>query len=276
MPVIIISSDSYQTGREIAQSAASALGYDLLGREILKKTADRYKVPEDKLTEALHETPSFLGMSMSSKLWNRWLAYIQEAVLSELLRGNVVCQGLAAHLYVLGVPHVLRVRILSDVEKRVTQLVSQRGISSDKARKTLERKKEASRRWSMEAFRLDETDPSQYDLVIGLSQIDQEEAVKIIKETAGYARFRAMTYSIQCMEDLALSGKVRAVLSERFPGTKVRADRGTLVIETLALKRDKEKRVKAIKAIAGEIQGVEYVEVHVINDFLRQAAESFR
>jgi len=274
MPVIIISSDSYQTGREIAGSAAKALGYDTIGREILGKAADKYKLPEAKLTKALHETPSFLGMS--SKLWKQYLAYVQEACLSELLRDNVVCQGLAAHLYVLGVPHVLRVRILSDVEKPVNQLVSQRGISPDKASKLLEREKQASRRWSLEAFRLDETDPSQYDLVIGLSQIDPEEAVKIIKETVGYARFRAMTYSIQCMEDLALASKVRAMLLERFPGARVSANRGTLVIETLALKREKGKKAKAIKEIAGKIQGVQYVEVHVINDFLRQAAETFR
>ncbi len=274
MPVIIISSDSYQTGREISESAGKVLGYGYIGREILKETADRYKVPEAKLTKALNETPSFLGMS--SKLRDRYLAYIQEAALSELMRDNVVCQGLAAHLYVLGVPHVLRVRILSDVEKRAAQLVSQHGISHDKARKLLEREKQARRSWSTKAFRLDETDPSQYDLVIGLSQIDQEEAVKIIKETVGYARFRAMTYSIQCMEDLALASKVRAVLLERFPDARVRADRGTLVIETLALKREKEKKAKAIKEIAGKIHGVQYVEVHVINDFLRQAAESFR
>lgn len=274
MPVIIISSDSYETGREIAESAAKALGFGNVGREILGKAADRYKVPETKLEKALHETPSFFGMS--SKLWKQYLAYIQENALSELLRDNVVCQGLAAHLYVLGVPHVLRVRILSDVEKRVNHLVSQNKISPDRARKILEQEKQASRSWSMEAFRLDETDPSQYDLVIGLSQIDHEEAVKIIKETVGYARFRAMTYSIQCMEDLALASKVRAMLLERFPGARVQANRGTLIVETLALKREKEKKAKAIKEMAGKIPGVQYVEVHVINDFFRQAAESFR
>jgi len=274
MPVLIISSDSYQTGREIAESAAKALAFAFVGREILAKTADRYNVPEAKLEKALHETPSFLGMP--SKLWKQYLAYLQEAALSELLRDNVVCQGLAAHLYVLGVPHVLRVRILSIAENRLARLVSQRGISPDKARKLIEQEKQARGRWSMEAFRLDETDPSHYDLVISLSQIDQEEAVKIIKETVGYARFRAMTYSIQCMEDLALASKVRAMLLERFPGARVQANRGTLIVEILALKREKERKAKAIKEMAGKIPGVQYVEVHVINDFLRQAAESFR
>lgn len=274
MPVIIISSDFYQTGQEIARSAAEALGYDLVDRAILPEAAERYHVPDQRLAQALDQTPSFLGMT--SKLWKRYLAYIQETALSRLLGDDVVCQGLGAHLYVLGVSHVLRVRILSDPQKRVDQLASSQGLSHDKAKKLLEREKEASRRWSMEAFGLDETDPSHYDMVISLSQIDQDEAVKIMKETATYTRFKPMTYSIHCMEDLALAGKVRAVLMDRFPGARVRANRGTLIIETVALKREKERRAKTIKELAGKVPGVEYVEVHVVNDILRQAAESFR
>lgn len=274
MPVIIISSDSYQTGRDIAESAARILGYGLLGREILAKAAEKYKVSDAKLMQALDESPSLL--SRSSKLRNRHLVYIQEAALFELLKDNVVCQGLAAHLYALGVSHVLRVRILSDAGKQVKQLATQQGISLDKAQKLFDRRKTAQRRWSMDAFHMDETDPSHYDLVISLSQIDSEEAVKIIRETVGYPRFKPMTYSMNCMEDLALSSRVRAALWERFPGAKVRADRGTLVIETTALKREKEKKARAIKEMAGQIQGVEYVEVHVKNHIFPQTPRSFR
>jgi hypothetical protein len=42
------------------------------------------------------------------------------------------------------------------------------------------------------------------------------------------------------------------------------------------LKREKRKRAEKIKELAGAIPGVNYVEVHVIHDLLRQAAESFR
>jgi cytidylate kinase len=274
MSVIIISSDYYQIGREIAKKTAETLGYTCLDREILGKVADKYHVPESKLTQALDESPSLLGIS--SKLQNRYLAYIQEVALTEFVKDNVVCQGLAAHLYVLGVSHVLRARVLSDSEKRTQQLASQEGISLKKARKLLDRRKDLRRRWSMDAFKLDETDPSQYDLVISLSQIDQDEAVKIITETVSYRRFSPMTYSIKCMKDRELASRVRAALLERFPDVRVRASGGTLVVETTALKREKRRRAKAIKEIAGSIPDVEYVEVHVTNDILRQAAESFR
>ncbi|MGM0664068.1 MAG: AAA family ATPase [Thermodesulfobacteriota bacterium] len=261
MPVIIVSSDSYGTGREIAESTAKFLGYEFIGREILAKTADKYGVSEARLTQALDEGPSFLRRS--SKIRNRHLAYIQEVTLFELLKDNTVCQGLGAHLYVLGVSHVLRVRILSDPDKRINQLVRQQGVSISKAKKILDREKALQRRWSMNVFNLDETDPSHYDLVVSLSQIDSNEAVKIIKETVSYPRFKPMTYSMNCMEDLALSSRARAVLWEHFPDAKVQADRGTVVIETADFKWEKEKKAKAIKDMVRKIPGVEYVEVHV-------------
>lgn len=274
MPIIFISSDSSRVGEEIAKKTSEALGYTCLGREILGKITDRYHIPETKLIQALDQRPSFFGMSL--RLRNRYLAYIQEAVLSELLKDKVVCHGLAAHLYVLYVSHVLRVRVLSDSEKRAHQWTSREGIPRKKALKQLEHRKTLRRRWSMDAFKLDETDPSHYDLVISLSQIDQDEAVRIVTETASYRRFSPMTYSIKCMEDRELAVRVRAALIERFPDVRVSANGGTLVVETTALMREKRKRTEAIREIAGRIPGVEYVEVHVINDIFRQAAESFR
>jgi hypothetical protein len=156
------------------------------------------------------------------------------------------------------------------------ELTSRGGVTISKAKKLIERRKRDRQRWSMDAFHLDETDPSRYDLVISLSQIDPNEAVKIITETVAYRRFEPMTYSIKCIQDLALANRVRATLLDRFPDVRVRANSGTLVVETTSLKREKQKRAKAIKELAGEIPGVEYVEVHVINDIFRQAAESFR
>jgi len=274
MSIIIISSDSYPVGREIATKTAEALGYNFLGRELLTEIADKYKVEEEKLAGALDERPSFL--KMGGKLRNQCLAYIQEATLGALLEEKQVCQGLAAHLYVLGVSHVLRVLILAEPEQVLQQYTSKRDLSKKEARKIMDRHNRFRRRWSEEAFDVDETEPSHYDLTISLSQIDADEAVKIMSETISYRRFNPMTYSVKCLQDLELAARVRAALLSHFPDVKVRARSGTLVVGTAGLKREKRKRAEAIKAIAGKIPGVEYVEVHVMNDIFRQAAESFR
>ena len=274
MSIIIISSDSYPVGEEIARKTAKALEYNFLGRDLLAQVADNYHIEAEKLQQVLDERPSLF--KMKGKLRNRCLAYIQEATLNALQKEKQVCHGLGAHLYVLGVSHVLRVLILAEPEQVIQQYTSNKNLSSKELKKIMDRHNRSRKRWSEEAFGINETDPSRYDLTISLSQIDKDEAVTIIGETISYRRFDPMTYSIKCLQDLQLAARVRAVLLSHFPDVRVSARSGTLVVETKGLKREKQKRTESIKTIAGQIPGVEYVEVHVMKDIFRQAAESFR
>jgi cytidylate kinase len=274
MPIIIFSSDSYQKSSELAKKTAETLGYKYVGREILGSVAAKYNIPEAKLTKALDEAPSFFGMS--TKEWKQNLAYIREAVLGEMLADNVVCCGLAAHLYVLGVAHVLRVRIIEDPEERVRKVAEQGHITLEKAKKLVQRIDKQRKRRSIECFKKNETDPSMYDMMINTSQIDSEEAVGMVTTAAGYRKFKPMTYSIKCMQDMELEGRLLAVLLKDYPEVRVQARDGAVVVEIKALKREKNKKASAIKELVGKISGVHYVEVHVINDIFRQAAESGR
>jgi cytidylate kinase len=274
MPIITFSSDTFEKSSEIAARTAEALGYRYVDRRILTQVAAKYNLSEAKLIRALDETPSFMGMS--SKSWRQYLAYIQEAVLGELLSDNVVCRGLAAHLYVLGVAHVLKIGILVDPEQRARDIATQEGVSPDKAGKIVRNQEKQRKRWSIDAFGVDATDPSLYDMLINISQIDPEEAVGMITAATGYRKFQPMTYSIQCLQDRDLAGRVEAALIGEFPEVRVQARSGIVVVEIKAVKREKQKKTMAIKERVQKISGVQFVEVHIINDIFRQAAESGR
>ena len=274
MPVVTLSSDSHPLGREIAVRATTALGYDCMDREILKAVAERHDVPETDLHKALEESPSPFGIS--SKNHARYLAYIEEAALAVLLKDNVVCRGLAAHLYVRGISHVLKIRILADPQKLAGEISSGKTPSFEKASALLKRRERFRRRWSLAAYRVDETDPSVYDMVISLTRIDPDEAVKSIVETTGYRKFKPMTYSLKCLKDKALAGKVRVALIDRFPDVRVQADGSSVVVQTKALEREKQKRTEVIRKLAGDIPEVAAVEVQILPDIFRKAAESFR
>jgi cytidylate kinase len=268
MSVVIISSDSGDKAREISEKTAGILKYSVLDRKVLSSIAAKYEIPVEGLHRALDEVPSILGMS--SKMQTLYLAYIEEATLAGLSEDGVVCYGLAASLYVLGVSHVFKVRILADPGGQVRQIASrERGVTEEKAAKLLKRQEALRRRWSQGAYQFDETDASLYDMVISLSQIDCDEAVRTITETARYPRFRPMTYSMKCLKDKELATKVRSVLIAHYPDVRVRADGTTVVVVTNALKRQKRVRAEKIKELATGIPGVDYVEVHVSNDLLR-------
>lgn len=275
MSAIIISSDSQEIEQKIAELISESLGYGTINREsILPIVAEKHKISEDDLLKILEKRPSVFKSSIRN--WRLLLSYIQETVLDELLKDNQICYGLAAHLYVLGVSHVLRVRILSNNDEKIRQIMAHSSATRKVAIKILEKEKKHRSQWSKDLYDMDETDSSRYDLSINLNNIDLNTAIRLIEETISYRRFKTMSYSLRCIEDLALAARARSILIKRFPDIRVRANNGKLIITLLTLRREKKKKTKIIKKMIGDIQGIDYVEVHVYNDFFGQAAESFR
>jgi len=90
-------------------------------------------------------------------------------------------------------------------------------------------------------------------------------------QTVDYRRFAPMTYSINCLKDAELSSRVHACLRDKFPSVKVRADGGTVVVETKGSRRNKLKTAATIKEVVQPMEGVDYVEVHVLNKLFKKA-----
>jgi hypothetical protein len=258
----------------VAKETAKALKYECFGREILRVIGEKHRVSEERLLKALGERPSLLGGG--SKRRSLYLAYIEEAVLARLSEDNVVCHGVAAHLYVLGISHVLKARLLADPEGLIQEIGKKKGLSREKAARFLKREEELRKRWSLDNYRMDETSPALYDLVINLGGITPDEAVKMIVTASSHRKFKTMTFSVKCIKDLELASRVRAVLYGRFRDVTTQADGSKILIETAALPREKQKKAEAIEKLARTIPGVEHVDVHVVTDVIRQAAESFR
>lgn len=275
MSIILISSEIMAYEKQIAQAVADALGYALLGPEILGEIAAHYDFTADGLAAALHGSPSSLRRD-ATRRWLRQLACIEAEVLERLKADEIVCWGLAAHLYVRGVSHALKVRLLVDEEQQAKQMAEKQRIATKKALKGLIKAKRGRAQWSEAAFGHSETDPALYDLVINLGQIDPDEAGSTIVTAVGYRKFQPMTYSMKRLAEGALAARVRAKLLATMADFRVEATDGKVKVISKAMKRERQKKAAAIKAVAGEVEGVEFVEVHLINYVIRAAAESYR
>jgi cytidylate kinase len=275
MSIIILSSDSVQAADQIGRATADAIGYKCLGPDMLPDIAARYDTPVDKLAEALGKCNS-AWRRIRAKRMTQLLAYIEAEVLDRLKADHIVCWGLAAHLYVQGVSHALKVRLLADNEQQTERIAAERGISILKAAKQLQNETRKLEQWSLSTFGQNEADPAMYDLVINLGQIDPDEAVRALSAAVGYRKFQPMTYSMKSLAESALAAKVKTKLLESMSDIRVQARDGRVVVTSKALKRERLKKAAAIKELAGQVEGVEFVEVHLINYVIREAAESFR
>jgi len=244
MPIITISRGSYSHGQEVAEKTAQRLGYDCISREILIETSRDFNIPEIKLFQAIHDAPTFIDRLLPHKM--KYIAYIQAAILKNLKRDNVVYHGFAGHFFVKDISHVLKVRIIADMEERIRLVMGRNGLSRHEAISYIQKVDEQRRKWGLQLYGIETADPSLYDLVIHIDRITVDDAVDIICHKVGLNHFRTTPASQQQIEDLSLAAEVKARLIDLNPGVAVTADKGHVCImapasntQTLELKMRK-------------------------------------
>jgi len=127
MSIITISRGSYSRGKEIAEKVAQKLDYEYIARETLLEASEHFSIPEIRLVRAIHDAPSILDRFVYGK--ERYIAYIQAALLRHVRKDNVVYHGLAGHFLLPGISHVLKIRIISDWDDRVALEMEREHIS---------------------------------------------------------------------------------------------------------------------------------------------------
>jgi len=260
MPIITISRGSYSYGREVAEKVAQRLGYACIARDVLVEASKDFNIPEIKLVRAIHDAPSILDRFGYGK--EKYVAYIQKALLHHFQKDNVVYHGLAGHFFLKGISHVLKVRILAEMEDRVKLEMQRHGLTEKEALRILEHDDEERKKWSQHLYGINTEDPRLYDLVIHIKKISVDDAVAIICNTVALAYFRTTPESQQAMDDLVLSAEVRASLIDLKPDIEVASKDGIVHIATTVPESQEEILVSRIHETVQKIQGVKDVKIH--------------
>ncbi len=260
MAIITISRGSYSKGKEVAEKIAVRLGYDCISREVLLEAGRHFNIPEIQLVRAIHDAPSILERFNHSR--QAYIAYIRSALTQRVISDNVVYHGLAGHILLKGVPHVLKVRITARLEDRIAAEMDRESIGEKEARSLLLKDDEERRKWTRNLYGVDPWDSALYDLVIRISKLSVEDAVDFICQAAKLPQFKTTDSSQHKMEDLALACEIKAALVDQFFDVAVTSEYGNVIIYT----RSPERLVHKIKAKAdllkGEIEGIKNLEVH--------------
>jgi cytidylate kinase len=262
MSIITISRGSYSRGKEVAEIAARKLGYQCIARDdVIDEASDEFNIPEIKLVRAIHDAPSILSRFTYGQ--ERFVAYFQSALLEHLKKDNAVYHGLAGHFFLKGLSHVLKVRIIADMEDRVRVEMEREKISEKEAYQVLKKDDEERARWSRHLYGIDTTDPSLYDLVIHIKTITAEDAADIICHTVGLSHFRTTPETERAMSDLALSARVKAAIISVQPDAEVTAHDGAVHVKTSALVSQREKLFQDIKKHAEGIKGLKDISIDI-------------
>lgn len=258
MPVITISRGSYSRGKEVAEKVATELGYGCISRDILLEASEEFNIPEIRLVRALHDAPSVLERFTHGR--ERYVSYIRKALLQHIRKDNIVYHGLAGHYFLLNLPHVLKIRIISDMEERVKEEVRRENISEEKARYILKKDDDERRRWGLRLYGIDTWDSGLYDMVLHIKNLSVEDAAELICQTVRKPNFETTSESEKILENELLAAKVHAALVKISPRTIVTADNGVVSIgSSEGLSDIKTEASDEIKSIAENVEGVKEV-----------------
>ena len=206
MSIITISRGSYYRGREVAEKLAQKLGYECLSRDILLEASEEFNIPEIRLIRAIKDSPSILNRLTHQK--ERYVAYIRAALLKHVQKDNVVYHGLFGHFFLQDIPHVLKVRIVADLEDRVADEVKREGISEAKAREIIVKDDEERRKWALHLYGADWWDATLYDLVIHLKSITVDDAVSLLCHMVQLPGFQTTLESQEAINNLVEATKM--------------------------------------------------------------------
>ena len=262
MAIITISRGSYSRGKEVAEKVAERLGYECIARDMLIEASGHSHIPEIKLVRAIHDAPSILDRFTYSK--EKYIAHIQAALVQHVRHDNVVYHGLAGHFFLKGVPHVLKIRIIAELEDRINQEMHREHISYKEALRILKKDDEQRRKWSKSLYGIDTSDPSLYDLVLHIKKISVDDAVDVICHTVGLNTFETTPQSQKAMDDLSLACEVKARLINLKGDIEVYADGGIVTVKTKTDASAESKLIRDIRRTADDIPGVNEVRVEVI------------
>ena len=260
MAIITISRGSYSKGKEVAEKVAERLGYECLSREVILEASDRYHIPEIKMIKAIHDAPTILERFNHSK--QVFMAYYQSAFAQRVQKDNVIYHGLAGHLLLSGIPHVVKVRIIADLDDRIQDEMKREGITEQKARDTILKDDQERRKWTQSLYGRDPWDSALYDLVIHIHKFTVADAVDFICRAATLEQFATTRESQQKMDDLTLASQIKTALMESYPDIFVTCEYGNVLIYTKAEEHITHKLETKARALGQKIEGIHHIEVH--------------
>jgi len=243
MSSIAIWSQYENQSLEVGRHVAAYLDYRLVSmQELLVLTAAEFQMPEAELS-AVFRKKTGLKEALSKKS-NKGLACIEQQLCRLIAEGRLVFVGHVGLTLCQEISHVLKVLVLDHPGG---------GSAAGDPR---------VKEWFQAAYQKDLEDPNLYDLTVNLAHMDVVEAGNIIINTLQHHKFTPMTYSLKCMDNLELSGRVKTLLVEEYPDVAVRAHDGAVYVFSSGFNRGKQKAALQTKQRLLRLEGVSHVEVY--------------
>ena len=274
MAIITITRGLHSGGEALAQSIATALGARCVSSEVLREAAKNFNVPEEKVSQVFEGTPGFWERMTESR--RIYLAYIQ-AQLSDLVKDdNLVYHGNGGQELLREVPHVLKVRVIVPIERRIQLIMERFKYTRDQAAAMVARIDDDRTKRTRYLFNADWRDARCYDLSLNLERLPVAYAQEMVLALVKKPEFTLDAAKRPAFEDFLLKCRVLALMANSLVGRLSLINvtvtqgvvrlQGTLTSNEAMVEQivDQIRRLEGVKGVENEIVvGLVYQEWNV-------------
>ena len=168
----------------------------------------KFNISELRLVRAIEDCPSFLDKYTFGR--EKYIKYIKAAILNELAKGKIIYHGFAGHFLVGDISHVLKVRIIADMEERIAYMMKRENVSKEDAAQLVKKVDEERTKWSLKLYGMDTWDSRLYDLVINIGKVTIDHAVDLVCQTVQLNAFQPTAESQKQIEKMAREALLEA------------------------------------------------------------------
>lgn len=261
MAIITISRGTYSKGKEIAEKLAEKLDYRCLSREIILEASEFFNIPEIKLVRALHDSPSILNRFTHGQ--KRYIAFLRCAILRHLKEDNVVYHGLAGHFFCQGVPHVMKVRIIANLETRIQEEMKREHIAESEARRILVKDDHERQKWAMSLYGIETWDPSLYDIVLRVDTMQVDDIVDTLAHSIVKPCFSTTENNKRILNDLYLAAQVEFILTDKFPEIEAIYKKGVLYLKIHSLSNRKNAIYQEVTELLADMADIKEIKLEI-------------
>jgi cytidylate kinase len=256
MAIIMISRGTFSGGKAVAELAAKRLGYRCISREeIVREAVVKYGISEAELTAAMNEPPPFWQQGHGRRL--AYVRVFSAALLENVKVGNLVYHGHLGHLMLCPATHVLRVRVIADLEFRIKAGMERKHVSREEAIAFIEKIDRQRDKWTRFLYGVEWMDASLYDVLFNLENVSIDVAADTVVHMAGLDVFKPTPDYLKRIDDLILGTRVWSALAVdghvNLTNITVNAYEGTVTISGGV---SSSKEINAITSVARKVEGV--------------------
>ena len=194
-PAVTISRQTGSGAMSVANKLAEFLqsrdpvhcGWAVFDKNLVEKVLEEHNLPkelakfmpEDRVSAIQDIMEEVVGLHPPS--WTL-LRQTTETILHLAELGNVILVGRASNVITRPLQNVFHVRLVAPLEKRVQQVMKSDSMSSEAARKFIEKEDRGRKRYLRDYFKTNIDDYLQYDLVVNTARLSHEEVAHLLGE----------------------------------------------------------------------------------------------